>query len=56
MSKKLFEIIAKMSSKYITNCTEDSLKKRLLTSRDLDKLPSYLINLNLLNLEPYYDR
>ena len=31
-----FELIAKMASKYIKNCSEDSLKKRLLTSRDLD--------------------
>ena len=42
-----FELIAKMASKYIKNCSEESLKKRLLTSRDLDKLLSYLTNLEI---------
>ena len=44
-----FELIAKMASKYIKNCSEESLKKRLLTSRDLDKLLSYLTNLEIEN-------
>ena len=44
-----FELIAKMASKYIKNCSEESLKKRLLTSRDLDKLLGYLTNLEIEN-------
>ena len=44
-----FELIAKMASKYIKNCSEESLKKRLLTSRDLDKLLSHLTNLEIEN-------
>ena len=44
-----FELIAKLASKYIKNCDESSLKKRLLTSRDLDKLLSYLTNLEIEN-------
>ena len=44
-----FELIAKMASKYIKNCSEESLKKRLLTSGDLDKLLSYLTNLEIEN-------
>ena len=38
-----------MASKYIKNCSEESLKKRLLTSRDLDKLLGYLTNLEIEN-------
>ena len=44
-----FELIAKMASKYIKNCSEETLKKRLLTSRDLDKLLSHLTNLEIEN-------
>ena len=44
-----FELIAKMASKYIKNCSEESLKRRLLTSRDLDKLLGYLTNLEIEN-------
>lgn len=44
-----FELIAKMASKYLKNVSEESLKKRLLTSRDLDKLLGYLTNLEIDN-------
>ena len=44
-----FELIAKLASKYIKNCDESSLKTRLLTSRDLDTLLSYLTNLEIEN-------
>ena len=38
-----------MASKYIKNCSEETLKKRLLTSADLSKLLSYLTNLEIEN-------
>ena len=44
-----FELIAKMASKYIENCSEESLKTRLLTPRELDKLLGYLTNLEIEN-------
>ena len=44
-----FELIAKMSAKYLSNVSEESLKKRLLTSRDLDKLLGHLTSLEIEN-------
>ena len=44
-----FEVIAKSCSKYISNCDEISLKKRLMTSKDLDHLLSYLLTLQIEN-------
>ena len=44
-----FEIIAKGCAKYISNCDENSLKKRLMTSKDLDHLLSYLLTLKIEN-------
>ena len=42
-----FEVIAKSCSKYISNCDETTLKKRLMTSKDLDPLLSYLLTLQI---------
>jgi ribosome-binding ATPase YchF (GTP1/OBG family) len=44
-----FEIIAKSCAKYIANIDENTLKKRLMTSRDLDSLLSYLLTLQIEN-------
>ena len=44
-----FEAIAKSCSKYISNCDETTLKKRLMTSKDLDHLLSYLLTLEIEN-------
>ena len=44
-----FEVIAKSCSKYISNCDEITLKKRLMTSKDLDHLLSYLLTLQIEN-------
>ena len=44
-----FEVIAKSCSKYISNCDETTLKKRLMTSKDLDHLLSYLLTLQIEN-------
>ena len=44
-----FEVIAKSCAKYISNCDEISLKKRLMTSKDLDHLLSYLLTLQIEN-------
>ena len=44
-----FEVIAKSCSKYISNCDEISLKKRLMTSKDLDHSLSYLLTLQIEN-------
>ena len=44
-----FELIAKMSAKYLSNVTEESLTKRLLASRDVDKLLAPLTNLEIEN-------
>ena len=38
-----------MSARYLSNVTEESLKKRLLTSRDLDTLLAHLTNLEIEN-------
>ena len=44
-----FEVIAKSCAKYISNCDEITLKKRLMTSKDLDHLLSYLLTLQIEN-------
>jgi len=44
-----FEVIAKSCAKYISNCDESTLKKRLMTSKDLDHLLSYLLTLEIEN-------
>ncbi len=44
-----FEIIAMSCSKYISDCDETTLKKRLMTSKDLDHLLSYLLTLQIEN-------
>ena len=44
-----FEVIAKSCAKYISNCDEITLKKRLMTSKDLDHLLSYLLTLEIEN-------
>ena len=44
-----FEVIAKSCAKYISNCDENTLKKRLMTSKDLDHLLSYLLTLQIEN-------
>ena len=44
-----FEVIAKSCSKCITNCDETTLKKRLVTSKDLDHLLSDVLTLQIEN-------
>ena len=44
-----FEVIAESCAKYISNCDEITLKKRLMTSKDLDHLLSYLLTLQIEN-------